>query len=111
MPTISYDPLERPGVSNLLTILAACDGSPGAGSAEELSKNYSQKNHADLKQDVAEAIENLISPIRERYLQLQNDPGYLVEVSEQGSEKARAIARRSMAEVKRAVGLDALRLK
>ena len=52
---ITFDPVERPGMSNLLTILAACTSTGEAPMA--LVERYARSNHASLKKDVAEAVD------------------------------------------------------
>ncbi|KAG8984015.1 Tryptophan--tRNA ligase, mitochondrial, partial [Tulasnella sp. 427] len=105
-PSISYDPENRPGVANLLTILASCSGT--SKSVPELAQEYSSKNHAELKADVTEAVERLVGPIRENYRRIRNDEAWLREVSDDGIRRAREIAAQTMKEVKHQIGLGPL---
>lgn len=105
-PTISYDPVNRPGVANLLTILAA--SSSVTKSPAELSFDYANKTHSELKTDVVDTVESLIRPIRENYRRIREDEAWLRQVSNQGTDKAREIAARTMGEVKRQIGLGRL---
>ncbi|KAG8985845.1 Tryptophan--tRNA ligase, mitochondrial [Tulasnella sp. 427] len=105
-PSISYDPEYRPGVANLLTILASCSGT--SKSVPEIAQEYSSKNHAELKTDVTEAVERLVGPIRENYRRIRNDEAWLREVSVDGIRKAREIAAQTIKQVKHQIGLGPL---
>ncbi|MFD9816211.1 tryptophan--tRNA ligase [Streptomyces sp. NPDC059080] len=98
-PEVVYDPVGRPGVANLLEILAACTGGePGA-----LAGAYD--SYGALKKDVAEAVVELLRPVRERHAELAADPGYVDGVLRGGAERARAVARPRVDAAYRAVGL------
>ncbi|KPI21143.1 Tryptophan-tRNA ligase, bacterial-type [Actinobacteria bacterium OK074] len=96
---VVYDPEERPGVANLLEILAAC----GGGDPEALGAGYS--SYGDLKRDVAEAVVEVLRPVRERHREVCADPGYVAGVLREGAERARAMARPTVDRAYRAVGL------
>jgi tryptophanyl-tRNA synthetase len=96
---VAYDPLKRPGVSNLLELLAACKG----GDPAKLASGYS--NYSTLKSDVSEALVELLRPVRERYKELAADPAHVEKVLEQGAEKARAVAAPTLHRAMKAVGL------
>ncbi|MFH8349109.1 tryptophan--tRNA ligase [Streptomyces sp. NPDC018045] len=96
---VVYDRAERPGVANLLDILAAC----GAGDPAELADGYD--SYGALKKDTAEAVVELLRPVRERHAELVADPGYVDSVLRDGAERARAIARPRVDAAYRAVGL------
>ncbi|KAG8853362.1 Tryptophan--tRNA ligase, mitochondrial [Tulasnella sp. 330] len=109
IPTISYDPLNRPGVSNLLTILAAVISSSSFTlSAEALANEYQGKDHASLKADVTDAIVTRLRPIRDNYLRLKDDEAWLNVVSRTGVRRAREIAVVTMDEVKQKIGIGPL---
>jgi tryptophanyl-tRNA synthetase len=83
---VHYDPVGKPGVSNLLEILgAATDQDP-----KELAKGYTQ--YGLLKSDAADAVVELLAPIQDRYRELIADPGELASLLRKGAEKARAVA-------------------
>jgi tryptophanyl-tRNA synthetase len=63
---IKYDPVNKPGVSNLLTILHAISETP----IETLEKNFIGKNYKDLKDAVSDALVNELEPIQKRYYEL-----------------------------------------
>ncbi|GAA3160492.1 MULTISPECIES: tryptophan--tRNA ligase [Streptomyces] len=98
-PEVVYDPAERPGVANLLEILAACTG----GEPGELAGAYG--SYGALKKDVAEAVVEMLRPVRERHAELAADPGYVDGVLRDGAERARAVARPRVDAAYRAVGL------
>ena len=106
MQGISFDPENRPGVANLLTILAACQTNGRQSSPLELAQQYASRNHSDLKTDVADAVEARIRPIREEYLRLKADEGWLRQVAGEGVMRARNLASKTMAAVKKQIGLD-----
>ena len=81
---VRFDRDAKPGVSNLLEILAACTGE----APEALAARYSQ--YGPLKADTGEAVVELLRPIRERYLELRADDGELLRLLGVGAEKARA---------------------
>jgi tryptophanyl-tRNA synthetase len=98
---ITYDPVNRPGTANLLTILAACtDENP-----EEIAKRYAGKRHGDLKADVAEAVEQLLSGPRAEFERLQKEISYLTQIAKEGAHKAIAISEPTMRQVRSRLGL------
>lgn len=96
---VVYDREERPGVSNLLEILAACAG----GSPEELSGTYT--SYGELKKATAEAVVEVLRPVQERHKELCADPVYVEEVLRKGAERAREMARPRVDAAGRAIGL------
>ena len=61
--SIIYDPVNKPGVSNLLTIMACCSGK----SIEELVAEYNGKGYGEFKKAVADSVVNVLKPIQEKY--------------------------------------------
>ena len=94
---VRFDPTDKPGVSNLLTILAAA----GGGEPAELAANYTQ--YGPLKADATEAVLQLIGPIQKFRAELGDDE--VVAILERGAEKARAVAQPVMDRVRAAVDL------
>lgn len=64
--------------------------------------------HAQLKGIVAEAVVAKLAPIREEYVRLREDLSYLRQVATLGRDEARSAATKTMAEVRKKVGLDAI---
>ncbi|WP_371660572.1 tryptophan--tRNA ligase [Streptomyces sp. NBC_00280] len=96
---VEYDPEGRPGVANLLEILAACtDGEPS-----ELGGGY--ESYGDLKRDTAEAVVEALRPLRDRHREMCADPAFVEGVLRDGAERARAMARPTVDAACRAIGL------
>ncbi|MEU8758427.1 tryptophan--tRNA ligase [Streptomyces sp. NPDC048659] len=96
---VVYDREASPGVANLLDVLAAATGGePGA-----LAGAYD--SYGALKKDTAEAVVELLRPVRERHAELAADPGYVDGVLRAGAERARGMARPVVDAAYRAVGL------
>jgi tryptophanyl-tRNA synthetase len=96
---VVYDRAGRPGVANLLDILAACTGEEPA----VLAGRYA--GYGRLKTDVAEAVVELLRPVRERHAELCGDPAYVDGVLRAGAERARGMARPLVDAAYRAIGL------
>ncbi|WFB08096.1 tryptophan--tRNA ligase [Streptomyces sp. LX-29] len=96
---MEYDPQERPGVANLLDVLAACTG----GKPQELAEEYT--SYGALKKDTAEAVVELLRPLRRRHAELCAEPSYMEGVLREGAERARALARPRVDAAYAAVGL------
>lgn len=92
---------EKPGISNLLTILSVATGK----AVVELEAAYDGKGYGAFKADVALALVELFAPVRERYAELVADPAYLNGVLVAGAERARVVAAETMAAVRQRVGL------
>ena len=96
---VRFDVEAKPGVSNLLMILAAAtDGDP-----EALARNYSQ--YGPLKADTAEAVVELLRPIQERFAELEADPAETARLLAVGADNAPTIASATHARAKANVGL------
>ena len=93
-----YDPDNRPGVSNLLDILAACAG----GDPAELADKY--PSYGVLKDAVAEAVIEELRPVREGTLALLDDLAELERVRQAGAERARARSSHRVSAALRMVG-------
>ncbi|ARH95459.1 tryptophan--tRNA ligase [Streptomyces sp. MOE7] len=96
---VVYDRAERPGLANLLDVLAACTG----GDPERLAGAYD--SYGALKKDVAEAVVETLRPVRERHAALAAEPAYVDEVLGRGAERARGMARPRVDAAYRAMGL------
>lgn len=97
---IYFNPTEKPGVSNLLTLLSLSTGK----SIKALEPEYTDKMYGHLKGDVADAVVALLEPIQARYAEIRADRAYLDDVMRQGAEKASARAAETLAKVYNAVG-------
>ncbi len=83
---VRFDPSEKPGVSNLLSILSACTGN----APESLADSFTR--YGDLKTAVAEAVVETLRPIQERFAELAADPTGTAAILASGADKARSIA-------------------
>jgi tryptophanyl-tRNA synthetase len=100
---VTYDREARPGLANLLEILAACTGKEAAALAA--GYDAAGAGFGVLKKDVAEAVVELLRPVRARHAELSADPGYVDGVLREGAARARAVARPTVDAAYRAVGL------
>lgn len=96
---VRYDPESKPGVSNLLEILAACTGE----TPDVLATRYEQ--YGELKSDTADAVVELLHPVQERYYELESDPATTLGVLGAGAEHASDIASRTLARAQERIGL------
>lgn len=97
---IRFDPAEKAGVSNLLTILSVMGGS----SIESLESEFQGRGYGDLKKDVADAVVAVFEPIRTRALELLADPAELDRVLAGNADRAAAIADATLARAYDRVG-------
>jgi tryptophanyl-tRNA synthetase len=98
---IRYDPAAKPGVSNLLQILAAVT----ARDVETVADEFGGQGYGSLKGAVAEAVVEFIRPLQDRYAELEADPAEVARILEVGAERAEAIAEGVMERVRTATGL------
>ncbi|HEX6468809.1 MAG TPA: tryptophan--tRNA ligase [Streptosporangiaceae bacterium] len=97
--TVAYDPRRKPGVSNLLDILAACTGDD----PHRLAGRFDR--YGELKGAVADAVVAVLAPIRDRYLRLAADPSLVHKALRAGAERARDLAAGKVRQAKEAIGL------
>lgn len=98
---VTYDPVRRPGVSNLIEILGHLEGT----TCEEIARDYHSASLRALKEHVAERLVFHLSEIRERYNGLMADQTYLESVAQEGAEAARANSQVTMRQIRAAMGL------
>ncbi len=96
---VRFDPVAKPGVSNLLSILGAVTGR----SPEETAVAYSQ--YGPLKSDTAEAVVEMLRPIQARIAELRGDPAQTAELLQVGAAKARKVASEVVERAKSSIGL------
>ena len=96
---VRYDREHKPGVSNLLEILAAIQGDK----PEDVAAGYTQ--YGPLKDDAGEAVIELLRPIQKRATELLGDRAELASLLRKGAEKAGAVASATLERAYRAVGL------
>jgi tryptophanyl-tRNA synthetase len=93
---------DKPGVTNLIEILAIARATTPAAVEEEMR---SARGYGDLKAATAQAVVEMLAPVQERYADLRGDERRLEEVLAEGAEKARAMARETLADVREAMGI------
>ena len=98
---IKYDPENKPGISNLLTIYSCCKGI----SIEKTVELFKDSNYGDFKKAVADAVIELLTPVQNRYNELINNNKYLDEVLDKGAAKASYFAAKTLTKVKRKIGI------
>ena len=98
---IAYDPEKKPGVSNLLTILAVAENT----TPEEAAKECEGLMYGHLKLRVAEAVSSMLKPVREEYSKLISDKAYLMGIAANGAARAAERAEKVLRRAQNAVGL------
>ena len=96
---VEFDRERKPGVSNLLEILAAVTNESPAS----LATTYTQ--YGKLKQDTGEAVAEMLRPIQARYHELMSDPAELSNLLALGKERASKVAQATLARAHNAIGL------
>jgi tryptophanyl-tRNA synthetase len=96
---------DKPGVSNLIEILAAVNGQ----SWEEIERTFDGSGYGAFKTAVAEAVIDYLAPVRERYEELRADEAELERIFAVGAAKARAIAAETLHDVREAMGFSGVR--
>ena len=96
---VRFDRAEKPGVSNLIEILAACT----SRSPQQVAAEYTQ--YGPLKADTGEAVVEILSPIQHRYHELMGDKAELSRLLRTGAEKARAVASATLERTYNNIGL------
>jgi tryptophan--tRNA ligase len=97
---IEFDPTEKPGVSNLLTIFSAFSGE----SIESLVDRFKGVGYGQFKEELADAIIAVMEPIQERYYELLKSDK-LDAILDEGAKKANYVANKTLRKMEKAVGL------
>jgi tryptophanyl-tRNA synthetase len=97
---VAYDPEEKAGLSNLLTIYSALSGR----SVEDLVAAYDGRGYGAFKGDLAEVVVEFVTPFRNRTLELLDDRAELDRILESGAHTAGEVARSTLADVYERVG-------
>jgi tryptophanyl-tRNA synthetase len=96
---------DKPGVTNLIEILAAVRGS----APEAVEREFAGSGYGALKSAVADAVVAYLEPVRERYQALRDDEAALDQILADGAEQARAIAAETLIDVREAMGVGPIR--
>lgn len=98
---ITYDPVNRPEVSNLLLLASMASGED----PEIIAERIGDGGGGVLKQTVTEALNEHLAPLRARRAELEKDPAYLLSVLEAGIEKANEVADVTLTQAREAMGM------
>lgn len=97
---VHYDPINQPGISNLMTIMSSLSGK----SFEQIEKEFEGKGYGDFKRTVADVVCEEISKLQEKYNSVISS-GLVDEVLAQGAKQASVIANATLKRVQKAIGL------
>ena len=97
---IRFDKDEKPGLSNLINIYSALSDK----TVDDIVAMYEGKGYGDFKKDLVEITVDALAPIKERFDEIRSSQE-LIDILEDGAEKANAIAEKTMARVKDNFGL------
>jgi tryptophanyl-tRNA synthetase len=91
---------DKEGIENLISIMSVATGE----SPDSIEARYDGSGYGDFKADVAEAVIQLVDPIRTRYLELTSDPAELMRLLTIGVEKAMAVSAPTLARMYERMG-------
>ena len=97
---IRFDPENKPGVSNLLTIYSCFSGK----SIEEAEREFDGKGYGDFKTAVGQVCCDKLIPVQQEYQRILADKAYLEEVMKKGADEASYYARKTLSKVRRKLG-------
>ncbi len=92
---VAFDPANKAGVSNLLTIMSAYTGTPIA----DLVKSFEGRMYGDLKKETAAAVLSFVEPLQAKVDSYMTDPAELENLMRKSSTRAREIAAKTLADV------------
>ena len=98
--SIRFDPENKPGVSNLLSIISALSGEP----IEKLVEDFEGKGYGDLKAAATDVTIEALAPIQDRFNQIMKDKKYMESVYRQGAERAGMLAERTLQKFMKKIG-------
>lgn len=98
---IQYDPVNQPGLANLITIHSALTGE----SIESIVNRYQGKGYGELKKEIGATVENFLTELQARYSEIIAS-GICEEVLKKGKEKAEAVAYKKVRKVKKKLGFQ-----
>jgi len=117
---IKYDPIKKPGISNLLTIYSLFTqarqsrakgedetlvSSPFGKKIKSIEKNFKNKGYEEFKKSLAKVLIDSLEPFRRKRKELLSREVYIREVLNQGQKRAQVIAQSTLQEVKKKMGL------
>ena len=99
--TVVFDPENKPGVANLMSIMSALSGR----TMDEISADYNGLGYGKFKDAVADCVIATLEPIQAEYERISADKAYLQQVMDSGRERASAIAHKTMLKVRKKLGI------
>ncbi len=91
---------EQPGIKNLIDIYSACTGK----APSEVEKEFDGRGYGDFKEAVGEAVVSVLSPLQERFRELEKDKAYIDSVIKNNAEKANAVSLKTLRKVQKKIG-------
>ena len=98
---ITYDPVNRPEVANLLQLISLCTGE----APDAVAARIGEGGGGMLKSTLTEALNETLRPLRTKRAQLEKEPEYIRQVLNDGVTRARAIAEQTLKEVREAMNM------
>jgi len=98
---IRYDEVNKPGVSNLISIYSAITNK----SFNDIEKEFEGRSYGDLKEAVGQSVAEVLKPIQQKYNEYSSNKDYLNSILKENSEKAAYMARKTLSKVYRKIGL------
>ena len=100
---VHFDPANKPGISNLMTIYCAATGK----SLEEAEQSFCNQGYGVFKPAVADSVVELLRPIREETERLLKDKAYLESIYKEGAQQAQYLANKTLRKVQKKIGVVA----
>jgi len=98
---IKYNPIKKPGISNLITIYSLFSGKE----IKEIEKEFEGKNYEEFKKALASLLITSLEPLRRKRKELLSREIFVREILEQGRKRAQSIALQTMEDVKKKMGI------
>ncbi|EKD33497.1 MAG: hypothetical protein ACD_76C00016G0002 [uncultured bacterium] len=92
---------DRPAISNLMTIMSSVTGK----NIKQIESEFNKKGYKEFKDALAKDVINFVSPIRSKYEKLIQDEAVIIKILDNGAKKAKSIAEKKMAQIKKAIGV------
>ena len=99
--SIKFDPVNKPGISNLMEIY----GIITKKTMDEIEKEFDGEGYGTFKVAVAEAIIKELEPFRNKYEELMSNPKLLEDIFNKGAEKASSVASKTLKDVYDKIGI------
>ncbi|MFH0739789.1 MAG: tryptophan--tRNA ligase [bacterium] len=98
---IKFNPKEKPGISNLLTIYSLFSDKP----IKEIEKEFAGKGYAPFKSSLADLLVEKLEPFRNKKSEYDKNPALIEKILADGANRARALAQPTMQKARQAMGL------